>query len=129
MAELRLAVAHVGNLRVLGRVRPFCAAGLCMDLPVRQAFATPGEEDPDWVVGVHHVGPHLEEALHDLHRLDVGHRAQHRAPEALSGRERLTPSRLGLERLRDSELQGDRGEAPGERNARSPGVNPENRSA
>src|ERR1700730_13496702 len=56
-----------------------------LEFPLGQALAAPGQEDGNGIGRADHTLPHLEEALDQLHRLDIRHGAEHDAPEALSG--------------------------------------------
>jgi len=58
----------------------------CLNFPFRQALATPREEDCHRMGRSHDLRADLEEPLHQLHGLDVGHRPEDVAAEALARR-------------------------------------------
>jgi hypothetical protein len=77
----------------------------CLNFPFRRALATPREEDRHRMGRSHNLRADLEEPLHKLHRLDVGHRTEDGAAEAVARRTRLPAPREGLKGLGDPSLE------------------------
>src|SRR5262252_8629775 len=121
----RRRFAHVGKIEILTIASPGVAlqilptwakfrSFLCVDapegrsrleLPLGQTLTAPGQEDGNGIGRADDTFPQLEEALHQLHRLDVRHGAQYRPAEALTRWAGFTAARQGVKGFRDPCLE------------------------